>query len=301
MSAILAALVTVIACGTDGNSLPERNDVTALQWPEDWPVPPLPTMALDHPIGVVWGSPSSYCWQFEGTPAAVCKDHPPGSEVDAYVAVSPEVQIPVRIDSETPPDKMFAQVYTRHGHIMVDFLRLGARHPVLDLGLEPGDYHVRLEGQWQSNDTSNYIEQRYNTVGYVFGLSVPGAVDLIAECGLTAVGGDVSIVLSSPADRLRTAVDSVNRGGCRFNKPIVRVALNLNSEAGGTYTETFHVDPPALDVSFPLSDGLISDTTGAPLSPGEYSRRMVAVAASGEEWEITFGGDFLNVVTVAGH
>ena len=172
---------------------------------------------------------------------------------------------------------------------------------MLDLDLAAGDYHVRLEGQWQYNDTSNYIERQYNTVGYLFGLSVPGAVALISECGSTAVGGDVRIVLISLDDQLRTAMDRVNLGGCRFNKPIARISLTLNSVAAGTYTETFYVDPPSLTVSFPLPDDLASERVGEPLPPGEYSRRMVALTADGEEREITFGDDFLNTVTIAGH
>ena len=301
VSAVLTVLATTIACSTDGSALPERHDATAVQWPQSWPVPPLPVMALEHPSGLVWGSPSSYCWQFDETSDIVCKDTLPGSEVNTYVAVAPNVQIPVTVESEDRPDKMFAQVYTRHGHIMVDFRRLATVDTVLGLELEPGDYDVRLEGQWQSNDTSNYIDQTYNTVGYAFGLSVPGEVDLMAECHNTLVGGDVSIVLSSLDDRLRTALDSVNSAGCRFNKPIARVSLTLNNGSGGKYTETFHVDPPSLSVSLPLSNNLTSDTTGGPLPPGEYSRRMVAITSSGEERDITFGGDFLNIVTIAGH
>ena len=243
--------------------------------------------------------PSSYCWRFEEASDTVCEEHLPGSGVNSYHEVVPDQQIPVRIDSETRPDKMFAQVYTRHGDILVDFLQLGTMYPVLDLELDPGDYHIRLEGQWQQNDTSKYIERLYNTVGYTFGMSVPGAVELIAECGSTDVGGDLRIVLSSLDDRLRTAFDSVNLGGCRFNKPIARISLTLDSDAAGPYTETFHVDPASLTVSFPLPDDLASERAGEPPPPGEYSRRMVAVTAGGEELEVTFSGDFLNTVTIA--
>ena len=125
---------------------------------------------------------------------------------------------------------MFAQVYTKDGNIMVDFLQLGTRYPVLDLDLDPGDYHIRVEGQWQHNETAEYVERRYNTAGYVFGLSVPGTVELISECSSTLIGGDLSIVLSSLDDRLRTAIDSANGAGCKFNKPIARVLLVLDSD-----------------------------------------------------------------------
>ena len=299
---VLTALAVAFACSTDESAQAvDRNDATAVWLPDSWPAPPLPLMALDHPSGLVWGSPSSYCWQFEETSDPVCEDYLPMLEVNTYVEVVPNRQISVRVDSEAKPDKIFAQVYTRHGNIMVDFLQLGTRHPVLDLELDPGDYHVRLEGQWQYNDTSNYIERRYNTVGYVFGLRVPGAVELIAECSATEVGGDVRIVLNSLGDQLRTAVDRVNHAGCRFNKPIAHISLKLDSDVSVTYTETFHVDPPSLAVSFPLSNGLASETTGGPLSPGEYSRRMVAITANGKEWEITSYNDFLKTVTISGY
>ena len=52
-------------------------------------------------------------------------------------------------------------------------------------------------------------------------------------------------MLRSLDDRMRTAKDSANRAGCRFNKPIARVSLTLDNGAQ-TYTEIFHFDPPSL-------------------------------------------------------
>ena len=237
-------------------------------------------------------SPHSYCWHLEDKSDRVCHEYSVWTGLNAYPEAAQDKQIPVRVDSETRPGKMFAQVYTRHGNIMVDFLQLGTNYPVLDLDLDPGDYHIRLIGQWQYNEMTD-------NVAYEFGLSVPGAGDLLAECVNTEIGGDVSIVLSLLDDQLRTAFDSVNSAGCRFNKPIARISLTLDIDNLSPYTETFHVEPPSLNVGFPLPEDLVSDKTGGPLQPGEYSRRIVAITGDGDEWDLTAHGSFLDTVTIA--
>ena len=300
----LAMTALALACGTDGGTQPvERGDSTPIVkrvWPDSWPVPPLPVMALEHPGGLVWGSPHSYCWHLEDESDRVCHEYSPWTGLDAYPEGVQDRQIPVRVDSETRPDKMFAQVHTRHGNIMVDFIQMGTTYPVLDLDLDPGDYHIRLIGQWQYNETTDYVERQYDNVAYEFGLSVPGAVDLLAECASTLIGGDLNIVLSSLDDRIRTAVDSANSAGCRFNKPIARISLTLDSDNSSPYTETFHVDPPSLTVGFPLPEDMVSEKTDGPLPPGEYSRRIVAVSEDGDEWDVTGADSFLDTVTIAG-
>ena len=105
-------------------------------------------------------------------------------------------------------------------------------------------------------------------------LSVPGTVELVSECASTQIGGDLSIVLRSLADRLRTAVDSAN---CRFNKPIAPVLLVLASDDSITYTETFHIDPPSLTIGFPVPEDTASESSSGPLPPGDYSRRSTAL------------------------
>ena len=94
-------------------------------------------------------------------------------------------------------------------------------------------------------------------------------------------------MLSSLDDRLRTAADSANSAGCRFNKPIASISLTLDSDDSSPYTETFTVEPPSLTVGFPLPEDLVSEKTGGPLPPGKYSRRIVAVAEDGDEWDLT--------------
>ena len=301
--AALVVAVPAIACGPDGGLQPAARDdampATTRVWPDSWPVPPLPVMWLVHPSESIWGSPHSYCWHLEQDSDRVCHEYDLWSGVNAYPEAVPGNQIRVRIESETRPDRVFAQVYTRHGNLMVDFLRLGPNYPALDLDLDPGDYHIRVIGQWQYNDGAAYVDRRYNEVAYEFGLHVPGAVELIGGCDVTQIGGDLSIVLRSLDDRLRTAADSANRAGCRFNMPIARVSLTLDGGAQ-TYTEVFHFDPPSLEFGIPLPEDLASEASGGPLPPGEYSRRMVATTEDGEEFDLTSLDAFLTTITVAG-
>ena len=162
--------------------------------------------------------------------------------------------------------------------------RLSTTAPGLDLaGLGPGVYNIRLIGHWQDN-----------RVAYEFGLSIPGAVKL------KSVQSDNcrrrrDFALESLDDRLRTAPDSFNSGGCSFNKPIAHVSLTLQNGDFGPYTETFRIDPPSVSVPFPLRDGLASEKTGEPLPPGEYSRRMYVIAEDGEELQIAGGPDLVTL------
>ena len=98
------------------------------------------------------------------------------SGVREYPEVAPGSHIPITIDADTRPTKMFAQVFTRPGTIMVGGLRrLSTTSPGLDLaGLGPGVYNIRLIGHWQDN-----------RVAYEFGLSIPGAVKLKSQCSQT--------------------------------------------------------------------------------------------------------------------
>lgn len=166
-------------------------------------------------------------------------------------------------------------------------------YPVLDLDLAPGQYHIRVIGQWPNNPGAAYVDRRYNDVAYEFGLSVPGDVELRAECASTLIGGDITITLASLADPLRTAPDSANQAGCRFNKPIASVSLTLENGAR-SYTEQFPIDPPSLSVGFPLPPESVSEASG------DYTRRLVANSNDGDQVELTTMNAFLPTVTVAG-
>ncbi len=299
----LVVAVTVFACGPERGAQPAgRNDAAPAAtrvWPASWPVPPLPVMWLEHPGGSIWGSPSRYCWHVEDAADRVCEEYVIWSGVDAFPETKAGRPIPVRIESETTPEKVFAQVYTRHGDLRVDFVQLGPTYPVLDLDLDPGDYHLRVIGQWPYIDPSAPLGRRYNEVAYEFGLHVPGAVKLIGGCDTTDIGGDLRIVLGSLDDRMRTAKDSANRAGCRFSKPIARLLLTLDNGAQ-TYTETFRFDPPTLRFDLPLHEDFGSETSGGPLPPGVYARRIVAISEDGDEVDVTTAAEFLQTISLAG-
>lgn len=292
LAALVVAATAIACCPAIGGKSAEP------EWPGAWPVPPLPVMWLEHPSGSIWGSPSSYCWRVKDGGGRVCHEYEFWSGIDDYPETIPGKQIPVGIESETTPDRMFVQVYTRHGNLAADFLQLAPTHPVLDLDLDPGDYHIRVLGQWQDNPGAAYVDRRYNEVAYEFGLRVPGVAELLAECAKTLIGGDISITLASLNDPLRTAPDHANRAGCKFNKPIARVSLTLENGAQ-SYEELFQIDPPSLAVGFPLPAESVSEKSGDPLPPGEHTRRIVAISADGDEVEMTTMSAFLATVTVA--
>ena len=268
---------------------PTPKVVWVVKWPDSWPVPPLPVMWLEHESGPTRGSPQSYCWQLENAADRVCEEYTIWSGVREYPETALGAHIPIKIDADTRPTKMFAQVFTRPGTIMVGGLRrLSTISPGLDLaGLGPGVYNIRLIGYWEDNK-----------VAYEFGLRIPGVVKLKSECSQTTADADPILALESLDDRLRTAPDSANSGGCSFNKPIARVVMTLHNDDDGPYTETFHIDPPSVSVLFPLRDGRTSERSGDPLPPGRYSRQMVAIAEDGEELDITWA--FQDAVMLAG-
>ena len=273
------------------SATPVTKVVWVVPWPESWPVPPLPVMWLEHESGPTRGAPHMYHWRFED--ALKFKptywEYAIWSGVREYPEVEPGSHVPIKIDADTRPTKMFAQVFTRPGTIMVGGLRrLSTVSPGLDLSdVGPGVYNVRIIGHWQDN-----------RVAYEFGLSIPGVVKLASGCSQTVIDVDPILALESLDDRRRMAPDSSNSGGCRFNKPIARVVMTLRNDDDGPYTETFHIDPPSVSVSFPLRDDLASEKTGEPLPPGEYSRRMYVIAEDGEELELRWGSRY--IVTLAG-
>ena len=280
----LTALVFVAACDIGGGT-PAVTRV--VQWPDNWPVPPLPVMSMQHQDVLVHGDPHAYCWQFEWAADRVCQEEFTWSGLDLYTQISSHQRIQIIIEAETTPTKLFAQVYTKPGNLMVGGLRrLSAVNPKLDLALSPGEYNVRLIGYWQDDNVS-----------YEFGLTVPGRAALIGGCDMTEIERAPFLSLKSLDDPMRTAADDVNRAGCRFNKPIASVRLTLHNDTLGSYTETFQIDPPSITFSLPLRDNVASEKTGGPLPAGEYSRRMVAITEEGEER--VFEAGFLEEVIIA--
>ena len=276
-AAALITLVLVVACDI-GARPPAATRV--VEWPDNWPVPPLPVISLQHEDGPIQGNPHAYCWHFDWSSERVCEEETPWSGSYDYPEIAPRQRIPVAIEADTQPTELFAQVFTRSGDLVVGNLRhLATVDPGLDLDLDPGEYNVRLTGYWQDNEVS-----------YEFGLIVPGEVELRVECHMSMVGVDARVlVLGALDDRLRTAPDNRNSMGCRFNKPIASVVMTLHSDSLGSLTETFEIDPPSLAIRFPLRDDVVSRKTGGPLPAGEYSRTMVAFTEDGEGWHFDRG------------
>ena len=279
-----AELATVNTRGEADSATPTRQII----WPANWPVPPLPVIWLELESGPTPGSPHTYYWQFEGASDRVHHEFALWSGVSEYPEVPLGSKIPIKIDSDTRPTKMFTQVFTRPGGIMVGKLgRPSTVGPKLDLaGHGPGVYNVRVIGHWGDN-----------RVAYEFGLSIPGDVKLTSGCEQTLIGTAPILALESLDDRLRTAPDNSNGGGCRFNKRIARVVMTLRNDDVGPYTETFRIDPPSVTVQFPLREGRTSERSGDPLPPGQYTRKIVVVAEDGDEMEVRWASP--DIVTLA--
>ena len=262
--AVVALLALAFAFACDNSGGPERDSITpvtkvvrVVEWPDGWPVPPLPVMSLEHESGLTQGSPHRYCWQLEDAADRVCKEYGIWSGVSHYPEVVPGERIPIIIDADTRPTKMFAQVYTRPGIIMVGGLRrLTTGAPWLDISdVGPGDYNVRLIGYWEDNEIS-----------YEFGLSVPGVVELKGECDddtdRGGPGTDAEITRRSKANgpgrrqRRRLQVQQAHHP---------RISMTLYNDDLGPYAETFHVDPPSVTVSISASGrcGLRKDRAAA--------------------------------------
>ena len=123
-----------------------------------------------------------------------------------------------------------------------------------------------------------------------------GEPSLRSTCTSTLIGGVLGIVIDSLDDPARTATDQFNGTGCRFTREISQVVLTLESE-DSRYVETFRLEPPSLRVGLPLRKDIASESTGVPLPPGLYSRRIVAVTVDGVEKKLPSGD--LGVVKVS--
>lgn len=290
-----AAVVLAVACGEDRRAA-ESRDLAAsdaastaqgMESKSD-----LPVLTLKYRGEIIQGSRSEACWQEEGEDGRICSGTDPWSGIHSYVEVSANEQVEVLVESDTRPEGLFALMVTEPGDVHVDFKRMSTVRSVFELKHGPGDYKVRVTGNWEEGNVS---------VSYEFGLRVPGAPQLVSMCESTLEGGDVELILQTLEDRMRTAIDAFNSGGCRFNVPIAQIRLVLSRVGTTVYTETFQIAPPSPDVPFPLKEGTNSERTGVPLAPGEYSRRIVAVATDGQELELTSSGGFLlDAVTLAG-
>ena len=238
----------------------------------------LPVLSLEYRGETIAGFMRSSCWDVDYQPGRECEDILRRYPVALYTEVARGELIIVQTNTDTRPKGLFLYVVTEPGEVNVDYQILWVANPTrFILDLPPGNYKVTLTGQWEEGNIS---------VSYEFLLSLPGEPVLRAECEMSVIGGDLSLVLSSLDDPKRTAPDASNAGSCTYNKPIVQVRMILVNDSGLSYTETFHIDPPTSRVRFPLPDWHVSERAGGPLPPGEYSRRIVLTTADGDEAEV---------------
>ena len=241
----------------------------------------LPSLSLTHDGRTLEARRYEGCWTPTAASELQCVETSPRGELENYHEIENGDSIEITITSDELPTKMLATVFTRPGEILVgDLLHLSQVKPELIVDLPPGRYNVRLHAQWFEGGSE--INHKVN---YVVGIKIPGEVALKRECMSTAQGGILGILLESLDDPARTAVDAVNFGGCSFNKEISQVVLTLENDSF-RYVETFQLDPPSIHIGLPIPEDTVSQSTGGPLPPGIYERRIVALTADGAEIEI---------------
>ena len=271
-------LLTSVSCGYFVNGTDKEPTATVTPVISE---ATLPTLSLTHEGRTLEAHRYEGCW----TPAAMselqCVETSPRGELEEYHEVESGDRIEIKITSAERPTKMLATVFTSPGELMAgDLLHLSQSKPELAVDLPPGRYNVRLHAQWFEGGS-----EVHHKVNYVVGIEIPGEVALERECISTAQGGILGILLESLDDPARTAVDAVNHGGCSFNKEISHVVLTLEND-NMRYVETFELDPPSLTVGLPILEDTVSQSTGGPLRPGLYERKIVALTADGAEIEI---------------
>ena len=284
ISTVILSLALVVACGQRQIRTHEvvPSPVAAVSTFAKVPVrseADLPTLTLNHKGDTFEGYRYEGCWQGADGSGIQCVEGTPIGVVDTYIEVAPGDTITVQIDPDSRPTRLLASFYTEPGELSVDSLiRISPGGRELAIDQTPGRYNVRVHAQWFEGGA-----RPDHKVSYVFGLSIPGEAELTWGCESTAMGGIMGIVLESLEDPDRTAFESVNHSGCRFNKLIAQVRLVLEGEGGHQYIETFQFEPPSLTVPFPIPEDIPSVRSGGPLPHGEYSRRIVAVTVDGEE------------------
>ena len=221
-----------------------------------------------------------------------CAETSPIGLVQDHVEVEDGDSIEVRISPDSRPTRLHATFLAHPGWISAgDVVHLSPIERVLAVDMPPGRYDVVIHAQWQEGGPN----VRYQ-VNYVFGITVAGEPLLRRSCTSTLIGGVLGIVIDSLDDPARTAPDPFNGAGCRFTREVSQVVLTLESE-DRRYVETFRLEPPSLRVGLPLREDIASESTGGPLPPGLYSRRIVAITVDGVEKKLPSGN--LGVIRIS--
>ena len=199
------------------------------------------------------------------------------------------------VEAEGAPSKLVAHIFA-DPEISLHLLELEAAKTVwlpLDLlnpSIGPGNYLLLISGQWPEGD-----------VGYQFRFTqVPGTEELTAECFYTE-SEPLPLTYNVLNEPTPTGFDGRNSATCRFSTPISKISVTLTNEGGSVHGETFLIEPPVNEIPFPLTEGLwaASEKTLELLAPGDYQRKMMAIAMDGDTWDVTAHVDAaLNIVTV---
>ena len=244
----------------------------------------LPTLTAIHEGRPIWSHRYRGCWTPNSSSEMECAETSPVGLVQDYVEVENGDSIEVRISPDSRPTRLQATFFAHPGWISAeDVGHLSPVERVLAVDMPAGRYDIVLHAQWQEGGPN----VRYQ-VDYVFGITVAGEPLLRSSCTSTLIGGVLGIVIDSLDDPARTATDQFNGTGCRFTSEVSQVVLTLESE-GRRYVETFRLEPPSQRLGLPLSEDIASESTGGPLPPGLYSRRIVAVTVDGVEKKLPSG------------
>lgn len=264
------------------------------------PLPPLPVISLRQADRVHQGAEGSYCWPSQhaedGSTVGLCADKILWEGIESTVYIPRGKEVSVVVEAEDAPSRLVAHIFA-DPETSIQMLELEAGRTVrlpldgLDPGIGPGSYLLLISGQWPEGDIS--YEFRFT--------QVPGTQELTAECFHTEAE-PLPLTYDVLGEPTPTGFDGRNSATCRFSKPISRVSVTLTNGGGGSiHGETFHIEPPVHEVPFPLSEDMsaLSEKTLELLAPGDYQRRMVAVAEDGDTWDITANVDAaLKTVTV---
>ena len=242
----------------------------------------LPILTLTHEGRTIEARRYEGCWTPDASSDLQCIETSPRGELENYTEFENGDSIEIKITPDDRPTKLMATIFTQPGEVLVsDLLHLSPVERELAVDMPPGRYNVRLHAQWFEGGSEVHYK-----VNYVLGIQIPGKAALESECISTAQGGILGILLESLHDSDRTAFDAVNSGGCTFNQEISHVVLTLESD-NIRYVETFRLEPPSLQVTLPLPEDTVSQSTGGPLPPGLYERKVVALTLDGVEMMMT--------------
>lgn len=113
----------------------------------------------------------------------------------------------------------------------------------------------------------------------------PASAPLTAQCLSTEAYALELIVAVIGQDRVPTAFDGINVGGCEFSDEVVKLEVTL---ANGNDSQTAAINLPAgtIQTGFPLAAEVTVPLVEGNLSPGKYARTVTAFTADGRSVQI---------------